>query len=81
MMPREPLAMCDRFPTFEVVLKKRGRRWRWYVCTTDGMVIMHGSEANRTAANYQADRALFLLLLAAPYRVRRPSGLAIKDAA
>jgi hypothetical protein len=74
MMPREPLAMVDRFLTFEMVLKKRA----WCVGTTEGMAIMQGSEANRTAAKYQADRALFLLLLTAPYRLRRPSGLDIK---
>jgi hypothetical protein len=70
--------MTDRFPTFEMVLKKRGRKWAWCVGTTEGMAIMQGSEANRTAAKYQADRALFLLLLTAPCRLRRPSGLDIK---
>ena len=29
---------------------------------------MHGSESSRPAARYQADRALFLLLLSAPYQ-------------
>jgi hypothetical protein len=29
---------------------------------------MHGSESSRPAAKYQADRALFLLLLSAPYQ-------------
>jgi hypothetical protein len=67
--------MPDRFPTFEVILMKRGRKWRWRVCTTEGMAIMQGSEGNQTAAKYQADRALFLLLLTAPYRLRRLSGL------
>src|ERR1700751_3273003 len=75
VMPREPLAMTDGFPIFEMVLKKRGRKWTWCVRTTEGMAIMQGSEANRAAAKYQADRALFLLLLTAPYRLRRPSGL------
>jgi hypothetical protein len=75
MMPREPLAMTDRFPTFEMVLKKRSRKWTWCVRTTEGIAIMQGSEANRAAAKYQADRALFLLLLTAPYRLRRRSGL------
>jgi hypothetical protein len=40
------------------------------VYATEGTVIMQGSETNRTAAKYQADRALFLLLLSAPYRLR-----------
>ena len=29
---------------------------------------MHGSASSRSAAGYQADRALFLLLLSAPYQ-------------
>ncbi|SIO30179.1 hypothetical protein SAMN05443247_03695 [Bradyrhizobium erythrophlei] len=32
---------------------------------------MHGSESSRPAARYQADRALFLLLLSAPYQLIR----------
>jgi hypothetical protein len=31
---------------------------------------MQEAEGNRTAAKYEADRALFLLLLSAPYRLR-----------
>jgi len=31
-------------------------------------VVMDGSESSRPAAKYKADRALFLLLLSAPYR-------------
>jgi hypothetical protein len=62
--------MPDRFAIFEIGLKKRGRKWRWCVCTTEGRAIMYGFEGNRTAAKYQADRALFLLLLSAPYRSR-----------
>ena len=57
----------DQFPVFELVVQKRGRMWRWRVCTTEGAVVMDGSESNRTAAKYRADRALFLLLLSAPY--------------
>jgi hypothetical protein len=63
------VAMHDRFPVFEVVLKKRGRRWRWLVCTTKANAVMCGSEGSRAGARYQADRALFLLLLTAPLRV------------
>jgi hypothetical protein len=63
--------MPIRFPTFEVVLKKRGRKWRWCVCTIEGKAVMHGSEASRPAAKYQADRALFQLLLTASHRSRR----------
>jgi hypothetical protein len=60
--------MPDQFPVFEVILKKRGRAWKWCVCTTEGQVVMQGSERRRLAAKYQADRALFLLLLGAGYR-------------
>jgi hypothetical protein len=63
-----PIAMHDQFPVFEKVLKKRSRTWRWRVCTTEGDVVMQGSESSRPAAKYKADRALFLLLLSAPYR-------------
>jgi hypothetical protein len=58
----------DQFPVFEVHLKKRGRKWRWCVCTSEGYVVMLGSEGSRPAAKYKAHRALFLLLLSAPYR-------------
>jgi hypothetical protein len=73
--------MSDRFPTFEMVLKRRGRKWTWCVRTTEGAAILQGSEANRAAAKNQADRVLLLLLLTAPFRSRRPLGLDIKDAA
>src|SRR5437763_103071 len=63
----------DQFPVFELVLKKRGRAWRWSVCTTEGAVVMEGSESSRPAAKYKAYRALFLLLLSAPYQSIRLS--------
>jgi hypothetical protein len=58
----------DQFPVFELVLKKRRRTWKWRVCTSEGAVVMEGSESSRPAAKYQAVRALFLLLLSAPYQ-------------
>jgi len=61
--------MPDQFPVFEELLKKRRRTWRWRVCTPEGDVVMQGSESSRPAAKYKADRALFLLLLSAPYRL------------
>jgi hypothetical protein len=71
--------MPDQFLVFEKVLKKRRRTWKWRVCTTEGDVIMHGSESSRPAARYQADRALFLLLLSAPFsRSGLPLGLGPK---
>jgi hypothetical protein len=60
----------DQFQVFEVVLKKRRRKWLWRVCTTDGDVVIEGSEGSRPAAEYNANRALFLLLLSAPYRTK-----------
>ena len=63
--------MTDQFLVFEKVLKKRRRTWKWRVCTPEGDVILHGSESGRPAANYQADKALFLLLLSAPYQSLR----------
>jgi hypothetical protein len=58
----------DQFSVFDLVLNKRGRTWQWSVCTSEGAAVMVGSESSRPAAKYQADRALFLLLLSAPYR-------------
>jgi len=61
--------MSDNLPTFELFLKRCGRRtWRWRVCTTEGRLVMHGSENSRPAAKYAAERALFQMLLTAPYR-------------
>jgi hypothetical protein len=60
--------MSDQFLVFEKVLKKRRRTWKWRVCIPEGDVVMHGSASSRPAAGYQADRALFLLLLSAPYQ-------------
>lgn len=51
-----------RFAEFEIVLKKRGRRWRWCVSTLAGEAIMQCSETRRPEARYKAYRALFLLL-------------------
>jgi hypothetical protein len=59
----------DQFQIFEVVLKKRRRKWLWRVSTTDGDPVIEGSENSRPAAKYNANRALFLLLLSAPYRI------------
>lgn len=59
------------FPTFEVSLAPRKRSaWAWSVCSSHGVVLMQGRERSRPAARYQAERALFLLLLTAPYRSR-----------
>jgi hypothetical protein len=55
-----------RLPVFEATLKKRGRVWRWSVCTAEGQVVMQGAEDRRASARYMANMALFLMLLCAP---------------
>ena len=62
--------MSDQFPTYDVTLKQRGRRWTWSVWTTEGKAVMSGVETNRPAASYKANSALFLLLRSSPYWVR-----------
>jgi hypothetical protein len=71
---REAATMVrPEYPTFEVTLVQRKRkRWAWSVSTSEGAVVMRGRELNRYAAKYQAERALFMLLLTAPYRSRLP---------
>jgi hypothetical protein len=60
----------DRFATFDIVLKRRGRgRWKWSVRAIDGLVVMGGSECSRGGARYKAERALFLLLCASASRL------------
>ena len=59
--------MLPHLPLFEAVLKKRGRLWKWSVCTAEGRVVMQGADSRRTSARYKANRALFLMLLCAPY--------------
>lgn len=60
--------MPEQFSIFETVLNKRNQTWKWSVWTAQGDIVMHGSERTRAAAKYSAERALFLLLLSAPYR-------------
>jgi hypothetical protein len=62
--------MSNQFQIFEAVLKKRGRKWSWAVSTSEGRVVMRGAESSRPAANYEANKALLLLLLSASYRPR-----------
>ena len=49
---------------FEMALSKRGRGWTWQVHDSSGKTVMEGWEPRRTKARYQAERALFLLLMA-----------------
>src|SRR5262249_17024106 len=63
--------MPVQFQTFEPILRKRRRSWRWYVCTAEGQVVMLGTDTTRPGARYQANRALFTLLLHSPYRASK----------
>jgi hypothetical protein len=57
--------MPEHFPVFETHLRKRGRRWKWFLSTADGHMLMESSEGSRPAARYRANRALFQMLLGA----------------
>jgi hypothetical protein len=64
-----------QLPVFEALLKKRGRVWIWSVCTAEGQVVMQGVEGRRPSAVYKANRALFQMLLCAPYSyIPQPHG-------
>ena len=63
--------MVDQFEVYDVILKKRGRLWRWSLCTAEGKPVMQGAESTRMAARYVANRALFLLLLGSSYRSKK----------
>ena len=66
--------MPPHLPVFEAMLKKRGRLWRWSIYTAEGRVVMQGADSRRTSARYKANRALFLMLLCAPYSHVQPNG-------
>lgn len=63
--------MTAQFRTFEAIVRKRRRTWRWYICTAEGDLVMQGSDSSRPGARYQANRALFMLLLNSPYRTSK----------
>ena len=71
--------MTAHFQTFEAIVRKRRRSWRWYICTPEGDLVMLGSDSTRPGARYQANRALFMLLLNSPYRTRRAVAPDISD--
>ena len=60
--------MPEQLPLFEIRMRKRGRGCRRYLCTIEGHAVMQGFEGSRSAAKYQAHRALFLMLLASASR-------------
>ena len=64
------------FALFDLWIRRRGRGWRWSVSTPSGNLLLVGSERSRSAARYMAARAVFQLLLTAPYR----NGMRSKEA-
>jgi len=52
------------FPSFDLKIVQRGRRWKWHVCDQNGLIVLYGWEKNRPIARYRGYRALFLLLRA-----------------
>lgn len=61
------------FALFDISICRRGRTWRWFVSDRCGSPLLAGDERSRTAAQYMAARAMFQLLLTAPYRSRMRS--------
>ena len=74
-MPPTPLVgrtvTSDRFQMFEISLRKRRKLWLWSVSTAEGGAIVEGTAISRPAAKYSADRALFMMLLSAPWKLRQ----------
>lgn len=54
----------ELFSAFELLLTKRGCRWKWSITTLAGDAVMYGFETRRAEARYKAQRAFFLLLSA-----------------
>jgi hypothetical protein len=48
---------------FDFVIRRRRLRWEWQVYDLAGTIFAQGRESSRAAARYQAERALFSLLL------------------
>jgi len=53
---------------FELMVSRKRRAWEWKVINREGIILMTGSARTRKGANYQAQRALFLLLSAGHYK-------------
>jgi hypothetical protein len=63
--------MQHQFLIYTKLVKRRGRGWKWSVCTIEGQIVMLGIEASLIAANYRANRALFLMLIGPACRANR----------
>jgi hypothetical protein len=66
-----------QFPVFETAFKKRRGKWSWSVYSPAGRVLMSGAERSRAGASYKANRALFLMLLSAPYSDLRTGDIGV----
>jgi hypothetical protein len=67
--------MRDQLQIFHTYLERRPRgAWEWKVCSAAGEVIMYGTDVSHHEARYRANRALFQLLLSAPFYSRRLNG-------
>jgi len=64
---------ADDFAFFEHSICKRGRGWRWSVTDRSKKLVLAGREKSQSAAYYKAARAIFEMLLTAPYRGRLTS--------
>jgi len=53
---------------FELMVRRKRRAWEWKVINREGIILMAGSAPTREGANYQAQRALLLLLSAGYYK-------------
>jgi hypothetical protein len=56
------------YAMFDMVVAKRNRGWEWRVIDPSGKTVMCGRGPKRLNARYQAERALFLLLMTARTR-------------
>ncbi len=65
---------AEEFSLFDVQFRRCSRSWEWRVCASSGRAIMWGRTPKRTAARYEAARALFVLLLSAPRSLQRNGG-------
>ena len=63
---------AEEFPVFDLQFRRCSRSWEWRVCASSGRSIMGGRTSKRSAARYEAARALFVLLLSAPRALRSP---------
>ena len=69
---RQQRKRYDDLPVFDLQIRKAARSWEWSVHGPSGDAMMRGRQTRRVAARYEAARALFLMLLSAQLRPRKP---------